>query len=228
MISSIIIKKNLETKVLCFDYNDGKVKEHRILEIPYDWNSYNKIQQADKLDKIINDAESINREVAKYLEWIKGGEGKKVEFKSTLCFSETEKKNDIKIKLEVAKTIVAFLNTKGGLLFIGVNDKKELIGLENDYKIFKNNKDVFLQTFANIIKAHIGNEHLSNIDGNIVTYKGFDFMVVEIFPSTKFPAFLTNEKREKEFYVRSGSTSQKLDVEECVKYVLERFKNEKQ
>jgi ATP-dependent DNA helicase RecG len=49
------------------------------------------------------------------LEQIKNGENKTVEFKKTLP------KND-----SIAKTVIAFSNTSGGKLIVGINDKREV------------------------------------------------------------------------------------------------------
>jgi hypothetical protein len=229
-------KKGFEAKARCFDHNDGKIKEYRILKIPFDWNEHSIVEQQSNEKKIkqIEMAspediiETAAPEVIKYVNLIKKGEVKNLEFKSTLCFCENKKTNENYIKFAVAKTIAAFLNTDGGLLFIGINDKKEIIGLENDYRMFnsEDKKDSFLKTFANTMKTYIGNGNLPNIKEEFLTYNGLDFMVVKVFPSSN-RVYLTNEKKEKEFYVRSGSTSQKLDVEECVIYALEKLKNKK-
>ena len=37
----------------------------------------------------------------------------------------------------IAKTIAAFMNAEGGTLFIGVDDQGNALGLENDYKTLK-------------------------------------------------------------------------------------------
>jgi ATP-dependent DNA helicase RecG len=55
---------------------------------------------------------------------IKDGEGKTIEFKAELPNSNT-----------LAKTIIAFSNTGGGKLIVGVNDQGEIIGLEPDVNI---------------------------------------------------------------------------------------------
>jgi len=56
---------------------------------------------------------------------IKKGENKKLELKKQLPSSET-----------IAKTIIAFSNTAGGKLIIGVIDKREIVGI-NENKIFE-------------------------------------------------------------------------------------------
>jgi ATP-dependent DNA helicase RecG len=55
------------------------------------------------------------------VEEIKNGESKILEFKEKLPKGQT-----------IAKTIIAFSNTSGGKLIIGINDDREIIGIEDD------------------------------------------------------------------------------------------------
>ncbi|MBK5252186.1 MAG: ATP-binding protein [Peptostreptococcaceae bacterium] len=57
---------------------------------------------------------------------IQNGEGKNIEFKVEIPNSVT-----------LAKTIIAFSNTGGGKLIIGVNNQGEIVGLKPDVNIFE-------------------------------------------------------------------------------------------
>jgi len=59
------------------------------------------------------------------LDEIKKGESKRLELKEKLPSNEA-----------IAKTVVAFSNTSGGKLIIGVNDKREIVGIDED-KVFE-------------------------------------------------------------------------------------------
>ena len=59
------------------------------------------------------------------LEKIGDGENKILEFKEKLPSNKI-----------IAKTVIAFSNTSGGKLLIGVNDKREIVGLPEDINIF--------------------------------------------------------------------------------------------
>jgi hypothetical protein len=61
-------------------------------------------------------------------ELIKKGECETIEFKSTLRWNKEAKRDDDKIEQAVIKTIAAFLNTGGGTLLVGVNDKGIRVG----------------------------------------------------------------------------------------------------
>ncbi len=61
--------------------------------------------------------------IAKIKEILKLGEGISIEFKE--CKKALTK--------DVFDTICAFLNRNGGEILLGVNDKKEIIGIEKEY-----------------------------------------------------------------------------------------------
>ena len=93
------------------------------------------------------------------------------EYKSSLRVNLSTGQPDDKIVQSALKTIVAFLNTKGGNLVIGVADDKTLIGLSIDR--FKN-IDEWQRFLKDKIKKQIGVDYLEtyihpethNIDGN--------------------------------------------------------------
>jgi len=75
------------------------------------------------------------------------------EFKGTLRVNLHTGQNDVKLEHAVLKTLAAFLNSKGGTLFVGVNDDGEVIGLENDKFL---NRDKMALHLDNLIKDQLG------------------------------------------------------------------------
>lgn len=59
-------------------------------------------------------------------------EGLKVEFKKSLVYSPVTSQADSDQPFEIAKVMAAFMNTKGGTLYIGVDDEGFISGIEND------------------------------------------------------------------------------------------------
>ncbi|MGC9781037.1 MAG: HEAT repeat domain-containing protein [Candidatus Heimdallarchaeota archaeon] len=59
-------------------------------------------------------------------------ESKKVEFKSYLRWNKGTKQVSKELEFKIAKTLSAFMNSEGGTLFIGVNDKGGYVGIEKD------------------------------------------------------------------------------------------------
>ncbi|BCL60347.1 hypothetical protein DGMP_10400 [Desulfomarina profundi] len=149
-------------------------------------------------------------------EAINRGEGPEIEFKSTVRFNLKTDKNGKEIELAWLKTVVAFLNTRGGTLLIGVNDNGELTGLEKDN--FEN-RDKCLLHVKNLINHHIGAEFSRFIETTLVEIEDKEALLIECSPAST-PIFLHIGKNE-EFYVRSGPSSAKLTPSQTVRYVTQ-------
>jgi DNA-binding response OmpR family regulator len=99
-------------------------------------------------------------------ELIKKGESATLEFKQTFQYDGSGKKNE-DLRLATFKTLVAFLNSQGGTLLIGVEDKGDIYGLENDFSFFLNRQktpiDLFEQELTNLICDRIGKAFAQHI-----------------------------------------------------------------
>lgn len=108
----------------------------------------------------VSDKEILEEQ--KLFAMISEGETDLIEFKSTLLYDVKERKVNRVLEREVLKTLVAFLNTKGGTLFIGIEDNGEVYGLENDFcnvpGSSKEPKDKFLLYLDSLINNSIGKE----------------------------------------------------------------------
>lgn len=153
-----------------------------------------------------------------YEAMIAGGESPQVEFKSTLRVNLHTGKPDNRMEHEVLKTIVAFMNSKGGTLFIGVNDDGEVIGLDGDNF---SNEDKLLLHLDNLIKSKLGSSFFSKITTTISGLGSKRFLAVKCGAS-KEPVFLKNDKEE--FYIRANASSHALPPSEMLKYIKEHFK----
>jgi len=153
---------------------------------------------------------------------IRNGEKETIEFKSTLRVNLYTGELDKKVEYSSLRTIVAFLNSDGGVLLIGVGDKGEITGIEKDR--FEN-KDKFALYLMNIIKQRIGNENLPLINPKIILIENKEVMRIECLKSEK-PTFLKTETGE-EFCIRAGPSSSKLEGRDLIEYVEKRFKKNK-
>jgi hypothetical protein len=156
----------------------------------------------------------VDADINTVLAIIRDGENDEVEFKSTLRWNIKAQRNGKEIELAALKTLVAYMNTDGGSLFIGVGDDGTILGLEADG--FEN-EDRFLQHFANIFDQHIGSEFLDLIDYRIYHYQDKSFFMIAV-KSSKQPVFLSNREDES-FYIRSASSSRKLSPSQILDYV---------
>lgn len=143
------------------------------------------------------------------------GEGRKVEFKSTLVYDLNQKQKNVEMKIAIAKTIAAFLNTSGGTLLIGVDNHGNPIGLDYDLSLLFS-KDSFENTFSEIIVNMIGSEHNNYIKSQFEKFNSCDIYYVDVNKSNK-PVFVTSKKGV-DFYIRICNTTRSLNVREAIEY----------
>ena len=153
---------------------------------------------------------------------IAGGESEQVEFKSTLQYDVRQRKREKELRREVLKTIVAFLNTRGGTLLIGVEDDGTIHGLEDDLKLLHNSRDKFQQFVSSLIKEHIGAENASLIRSEIVEVEGKPIYVIQVSPAPPGHEAFLRWKNDDEFFIRSGTTTQLLSRRETHEYIQRR------
>jgi len=148
--------KNLKTTVYHYglDYEESGEDEEggakrTILKTPFVWNTLEKYNEIINANRNTDEDEVENSSIQgiNWLDIIKKGESNQVEFKPCLLYNFKTKEGGIGVKYMISKTICGFLNSNGGVLFIGVNDNGNIQGLENyDYSLFQgeNKKDKIL------------------------------------------------------------------------------------
>ena len=152
------------------------------------------------------------------LDLIKHGESEKLEFKETLKTNIHTGLSDRNVELASLKTITALMNSEGGILFIGVSDFGEIKGIERDN--FHSN-DKFTLHFTNLIKEHIGNQHLPSMNAQLIQLNNKYILKVECIKSKK-PVFLRIGKDE-QFYIRIGPASVQLTGSKLIDYIGNNF-----
>jgi hypothetical protein len=148
---------------------------------------------------------------------IRQGESLTQEFKSTVRWSLKTGKPDKGLELAWLKTVAAYLNTKGGRIFLGVKDDGEILGLESDQ--FKNTDKLLLHV-NNLLKQHIGLEFSHYITVELHMLEEHEILLITCLPS-KEPVFLRHNQQE-HFYIRTGPSSVKLSGSEMLKYLATR------
>ena len=156
---------------------------------------------------------------------IEKGESDTLEFKSTLHTNLSTGEKDKRMEKAVLKSIVAFLNTSGGTLLVGVEDDGNIMGVEvEDYV----NTDKMNLNITSLISSQIGDEFIPFIRfRNIVFGKkenGSDRIVVRFdCTPTLSPVFLKDGKTQT-FFVRSGPSSVEVAGIDLINYVENRNK----
>ena len=110
-------------------------------------------------------------------------EGKTIEFKRNLSSPKS-----------LLKSIVAFANTAGGHLIIGISDDRQIVGIEQPLD---------------------EEERLCNLiaDSILMTLEGKTLLVIEVFVSNTGPHWINSEGMAQGVYVRLGSTNRQADQE---------------
>ncbi len=198
-----------------------------ILKTPFIWNGierynelYNSTQTNDEIELYGRiDLQSI----------IKRGEGNQIEFKPCLLYNFKTQAAGIGVKYIIAKAICGFLNSNGGVLFIGVKDNGSIQGLENyDYSLFQgdNEKDKLLLELDSLLTYFFDLSIKPLVNSSIENVEGKDIMVIIVTESYK-PIFLKNKRDDqikKEMFIRmNASTRQITDNEEMVEYVFNKL-----
>jgi putative two-component system response regulator len=142
-----------------------------------------------------------------------------VEFKSTLRVNLHTDKPDRKMENACFKTMAGFLNSAGGVLFVGVADDGKLIGLEADK--FPN-EDKMLLHLTSLLRNHLGGDTAPFVRATVVPLNGTRILAVECLRSSS-PVYFRRDNEE-HFYVRVGPSSQSLAPSETVAYLADRQK----
>ena len=164
-------------------------------------------------------------------------EGQTLEFKASFLFDLKRYDRNGEIEFHrnnphnIAKTIAAFANSKGGKLYIGIHDKdRTILGLEYDYHILKKYEGKKIEAKDDSGESNLSFEsngefqtalertmdklffnkydYSENTSIDIFNVDGRDLCVINIKPS-KRPVIIC--KKEKEFYVRHADQSEPYD-----------------
>lgn len=136
-------------------------------------------------------------------ERIQQGESKTLELKSQLPQHD-----------HIAKTVVAFANTSGGQLVLGVDDKRQVVGIAED-SVFALHDQINALVFDRCQPAILPEIYTANLQGKLV-------LVVEVFRGNLLPYYLKTAGKNNGTYLRIGASNRKADFEHIVE--LERQK----
>lgn len=199
MIGSAIIG------ILFVKYRDSKIFKYTVNDFLENNSSVFGFEEREKLD---------------IYDLIAGGESDKLEFKSTVRTNLATGEVDKRMEKAVLKTIVAFLNTDGGTLLIGVSDDGEICGVDLDS--FESLDKMNLH-MTNMIASAIGNGFIPYINFKSIEFEDGKYVIrVKCTPADK--AVFLREGKNEQFYVRSGPSSVELTGMNLVNYVNNRNK----
>ena len=160
-----------------------------------------------------------------------GAEGQCVEWKSSIAFVAGQINPDIDKQLKVIlKIIASFQNSKGGTLYIGVNDNGIVSGINQDFQYLNTGNDVtelgyvynktldsYQLKIHNAVKERLGVLSNSHIDIKFAQEGEFYYCIVNVAP-TRRPVYLDQNA----IYQRAGNMCQRLKGEDLTNFILDR------
>lgn len=164
-------------------------------------------------------------------ELLKEDENRYLEFKSSCRWDYRQEKTNPELENVILKTIAAFCNTEGGTLLIGVDDDKNILGLERDFSTLKKSTPDYYEIhlrnlFHNMMGVKNVSKHIRIAFENMADDKVI--CKIRILASDE-PVFIKmknkNGQPEEKFYVRSGNSSQEIkSIVDINDYINSRFK----
>ena len=156
--------------------------------------------------------------VRNIVELIETGESSTLEFKSSLQWDVRQGQVNKALRLEVLKTLAAFMNTDGGILLIGVEDSGEIYGIEKDLQTLNYSEDKFLQLLASLIADRSKPLYSTLVSFAFESVQGKRVCIANVSKSSE-PVFIEGPKTAGEFYIRSLNTTRALNPEETQEYI---------
>jgi hypothetical protein len=155
-------------------------------------------------------------------DYIAAGESETVEFKGSLRWDYRQNAVNKALEKSVARTIAAFMNRKGGTLVVGVSDKGNVFGLEDDFETLgRKDRDGWEQALRNVLNTFLSKDIAATVGVAFSEIDGKTVAVVRADAALK-PVYLEGEHGA-EFHVRSGNTTQEFDVKQAHDYTKLRF-----
>jgi len=126
------------------------------------------------------------------------------------------------MKIAVVRGISSFMNSDGGYMLIGVDNKKNPMGLDNDLAQTHQSTDELELALTNSVRDCLGKVNLPYIKIKFDKVNDKLVIIVRVYASPH-PVYLKSENKNPEFYIRTGNSTQKLDVSEAPDYIKEHW-----
>lgn len=174
----------------------------------------------------------VNDEIAK--NEIAGGEGTVIEFKSSMLYDHKKAKTLPNLPINeyssenvlhsCLKTIAAFLNSEGGVLYIGVEDDGHCIGLDHDCKIIGHKSfdadkwQLKLRSFftGRFKEGKVINDY---VDVTIIEINGAFIARLKILPRRKLSFVIDKDSKKPLLYRRQGNQTVIVEIDEVEEFL---------
>ncbi len=146
-----------------------------------------------------------------------------VEFKSSLRWDYARKLRNDELAKQVVKTVVAFLNTIGGALIIGLDDHRSVLGLDHDYEMVRgSSRDGFQLTLKDLMATAMRSDTVAEyVRVGFCSFGEKDICIVNVSPARR-PIFC-KEGDQTKFYVRLAGATAALDAQQQLSYIKDHW-----
>lgn len=144
-----------------------------------------------------------------------------VEFKSSARYSYKTGVPEAVINDGVIKTVAAFLNTGGGVLGIGVGDNGEVLGIQPDLDLKRQDLDSYVNWLSTLLHGALGAAAM-NTRIRLELVEDKTVCLIDVQPSIK-PVYAKTSKGDGVFYVRFNNSTRQLSTPEAVDYVAQHW-----
>jgi hypothetical protein len=195
-----------------------------------EYGSYAKKLESDLLkahDQIVKDRQELTPSPELVLEkmsisdLISKPESEMVEFKASMLWDINKQQYSKELKIVIARVVASFMNSKGGILIIGVGDDKTILGLEKDLARLHDSPDQFELTFTDMINTYLGKSRRPLVDLKFEKVEDKLIAIVRVAKSPR-PVFVRYDNEE-DFCIREGNSTQTLGVSEANEYIKDNW-----
>jgi hypothetical protein len=157
-------------------------------------------------------------EVPVVMQLIAGGETRTVGFKSSMRYDMKEQRINRDLAKAVAKELAGFMNSEGGTLLLGVDDDRQVVGLEKDLETIPGRDlDGFERCFHETVSNYCGRESLEYIENaQFVNVYDKTIFVIKVSRSPR-PIYFVDGERVL-LHTRIGNETRPLNTKEAIEY----------
>lgn len=156
-------------------------------------------------------------------------EGPRTEFKATFEWDTRKQQRNPDHLFASLKTVAAFMNASGGMLYLGVDDGGEAIGLDGDLSLIDDPHplDIFEMRFREAMKNHIQPIPLNHVQVQFISLQGKTVAKIEVSARSGVTYLIRRDPRSgqmlEEIYVRDGNRTLNLNGRTRDQFVLGRY-----
>jgi len=146
-----------------------------------------------------------------------------VEFKSTARWDLREDKPNKAMEDAVVKTVAGFLNTDGGTLLIGVDDRGVVLGLDHDYnRVQPKNGDGFVNWLTTHLIHALGHTPVTRVRARIAVHKGKQLCRVDVAQHNA-PVWANTSSGDQVLFSRLNNSTRAVPAQEVDAYISARW-----